>query len=302
MDRYFKKGNQYIEEVIRPLLPNVSLGGFINYNYHLSGPGQLLGSIYEKGINENASFLHFTNISNLLEIIRSKKIRMSDFNSFKDRFELCYANNNLVDIPSDFEDLKSCLFALSMCEDNEDNHSYMWEKYGDCGKGICIRLKLDKSKSVFADFYLGKVNYSDTNEISELRELKIRHNTFKSKYGEAIDNLDTILLSACSMYKKREFEKEKEFRLLAYIKQPKNHYHYSSRYPIKHKYNSKKDLIEYFMELELENEKNCLLPFLSIDSIFLEHNFYGDTIGKLRKVIELEFKKSFNRVITVFNE
>ncbi|MCP4550679.1 MAG: DUF2971 domain-containing protein [Bacteroidetes bacterium] len=312
MDAFFKYGDKYIEEVIRPLLPKANLGSFIMNKYYLFGPGQLDESIYERKFVDDSFFFHFTTISNLLEIIRSKTIRMSDFNIFSDEFELTYANNNLVENSFDFSDYKSCLFALSMCEESKENlnNNYLWENYGDNHKGACIRLKLDKKKSLFNDFYLGKIVYQHSKQILELEELKKRHFDFESKYGKAINNLDEILLTVCSMYKKATpFENEREVRLLAYIQKGENSIHTNCNHPIRHKYNSKKDLIEYFLELELEYEKetengknNYALPFISIDSVIQGDDCYLGNIGKLRSVIEYEFFDSFKRDIKFYKK
>lgn len=312
MEQFFKYGDQYIDEVIRPLLPNANLGSFIMNKYYLFGPGQLNGSIYERELEDEIFFFHFTSISSLLEIIRSQTIRMSDFNTFRDDFELTLANNNLVENPLKFEDYKSCLFALSMCEESKENlHSnYLWENYGDKHRGVCIRLRFDKKKSYLNDFYLGKIIYTSTNQISELEELKKRHSDFKIKYGKAIDNLDEILLSVCSMYKKSNpFENEKETRLLAYIQKNKNQIHTNLNHPIRHRYNSQKDRIEYFLELKLEHQitngnkimRYCL-PYFSIDGIILGDDCFRENIAKLRSVIEYEFNDSFNRPIRFYNK
>ncbi|HAZ02027.1 MAG TPA: hypothetical protein DD653_01415 [Marinilabiliales bacterium] len=310
MEAFFKFGENYINEVIKPLIPNANLGWFINRSYYLFGPGLFNNSIYERKLDEESYFFHFTSISSLLDIIRSKTIRMSDFNSFSDNFELTYANNNLVENPSEFKEYKSCLFALSMCEESVENlqNDYLWENYGDNHRGVCIKLKFVKQKSILNDFYLGKIIYKDTNQILELEELKKRHKDFENKYGEAIDNLDEILLTVCSMYKKAiPYKDENEIRLLAYIHKSENYIHTNSRSPIRHKYNSKKDLIEYFLELELESEienenkdKRYCLPYLSIDSIILGSDCFRESISKLRRVIEYEFEDSFKRELIIY--
>lgn len=309
METFFKFGENYINEVIKPLIPNANFGWFINYSYYLFEPGLFNNSIYERKLDEESYFFHFTSISKLLEIIRSKTIRMSDFNSFNDDFELTFANNNLVENPSEFKEYKSCLFALSMCEESDENlqNDYLWENYGDNHRGVCIRLKLDKRKSILNDFYLGRIIYKDINQILELEELKKRHKDFENKYGKAIDNLEEILLTVCSMYKKAiPYKDENEIRLLAYIHKGKNYIHTNSRSPIRHKYNSKKDLIEYFFELELECDmeienkgKRYCLPYLSIDSIILGSDCFRENISKLRRVIEYEFEDSFKRKLLI---
>lgn len=302
MKGFFKFGDHYIKEVIKPLIPNANLGWFIGNQYYLSGPGIFENSQFERKLDTEAYFYHFTSISSLLEIIRSGKVRMSDFNSFSDEYELTLANNNLVDESSNFTDFKSCLFALSMCEESDENlrNEFLWKNYGDNNKGVCIRLKINKSRSSLLNFYLTKIIYSDNNRISELEEVKKRHERFKRKYGYAIDNLDEILLIVCSMYKKESpYKDENETRLLAYISKNKNETHTNCSYPIRHRYNSKKDLIEYFLELELEyeNSKDSLyhLPYISIENVIFGRDINIDRLGRLLPIIEYEFWDSFKR-------
>lgn len=300
-----KLGTKYIEVVINPLLPNALWDSYVGSEFNLFGINQLSGSKYDREFIDDSYFLHFTNIDSLLEIIRSKKIRLSDFNSFDDPFELTLANKNLVDDFSVFDGLKSCLFAFSMCEDSDDNlqNDYMWNNYGKEHKGVCIKLKLDKVKSRFLDFHLGKIIYSDSDEIEELTELKNRHLNFENSHKWSISNLDNILLSVCSMYKKTTpYSEENEIRLLANIKKSNNGIHTNGTYPIRHKFDEGKNMIQYFFELELEYEnKNgkCQLPHLSIDSIYLGKKLYGNTIGQLLPVIKYEFNDSFNRKLDI---
>ncbi|MEM9687172.1 MAG: hypothetical protein AAF934_09665, partial [Bacteroidota bacterium] len=151
MEALFENGGKYIAGVIRPLLPNAHLGQFVMNNYDLLSYGQLEGSKYHFPFYEDSFFLHFTSFSSFLEIIRSKTIRISDLNSFDDPFELTHANSNLISDPdkflTQFQELKSGLFAFSMCEFTEENlkNEYMWKNYGRDHKGVCIKLKLDKS-------------------------------------------------------------------------------------------------------------------------------------------------------------
>jgi hypothetical protein len=297
--------DKYIEKVIRPLLPNAKLAWHVNDDFNLFSFDQLKGSMYSRSFNEDSYFLHFTSVTSLLEILRSKTIRMSDFNSFNDKFELSFANNNLVDDSSCFKEMKSTLFAFSMCEDTSDNltNEYMWCKYGRNHKGVCIKFKINKDKSKFDNFHLGIINYNycETNDIIELKELKKRHEEFKKKYNWTINNLDSILLSACSMYKKSEpYSKENEVRLLAYKYKSNNAIHNNIELPIKHKYDDIKNQIQYFLELELEYDKdNYHLPHISIEKIILGKKLYKNTIGQLIPVFKDEFRNSFKRELSL---
>jgi len=77
MDKLFENGNNYVDEVIRPLLPNANFVMFNQNKYSLFELEQLRNSIYDRPLDNDALFLHFTSVTKLLEIIRSKTIRMS---------------------------------------------------------------------------------------------------------------------------------------------------------------------------------------------------------------------------------
>jgi hypothetical protein len=298
MNNLFLHYDNYIKEVIHPLLPSARLDFFVDDNLNLFSQNQLQGSIYDN--NQSSSFIHFTSVTSLLEIIRSKKIRMSDFNSFSDPRELEFANSNFSNELTDTANLKSKLFALSMCDNTEENRNNetMWNSYGCDHKGVCIELKLHNSPNSLNNFHLGKIIYSPNSKISKLVDLKRRHDHYS---GKTINNLDSLLISVSSMYKrKQEFSTENESRLLAFIP---NHFkgYDPTSFPIHYKFNHDKMFTESYLELPLENEDGSNLPVLSIEKIYTGKKLFPKQLGEeaLSNIIEKEFYSSFLRKIQI---
>lgn len=306
----FELEDKYIKDVITPLLPNAKFCYKVQNNINISE--LFKDSKFERVINEDSFFLHFTNLNSLLEIIRTKKIRMSDFNSFNDKFEVVFANSNIVgdNDHKEFEQLKSCLFALSLCEDTSKNidNEYMWKNYAVkkyLHKGVCIRFKISKEISDYSPFHFGKIQYYPNIIIPELKELKERHIKFVNKYDYNIANLNSLLPIVCSMYKKsKPFKNENEVRLLLHVWKNRNSVHSISNLPIRHKYNLiEEEQIQYFFELELEKFNQiggCPSPHVSIESIRYGKNLNQDKLGRIHQIIKDEFTNSFGRDLFLF--
>lgn len=305
MDNFFNKGDLYLKEVIHPLIPNVSLGSyhFVNdgLRIELFGPGHLDKSIYSLEFIDHIYLLHFTSVSNLFHIVRDKKIHMSDFNIFRDEQEFYFAQKNAKDIKNEF--IKSELFALSLCENTERvlSDDFMWNNYGKGHKGVCIKLKIHRDKGFFNDFYLSKILYKEEkNDIKELVELKERHEVFNLKYGWAISNLDEVLFSVYSMYKREiPYKDEKEIRLLKRIKKLQEAPHNTDE-PIRYQYNEMANALNYIYELPLENEdQHYRSPFISIEQIFIGKKIHGVALGNIVNIIKSEFDSSFDRKVVI---
>lgn len=288
MKELFTKNEKYIREVINPLLPNARQGFFIStgdrLEMRLFEIDQLIGSIYDYKIDNDCYFLHFTSIPNLLSILKTENLRMSELNYLEDKEEFKFANSNITDYSDNdkISQLKSDIFSLSLCEYSKDIlfDEHIWETHGRQRKGACIKIKLHKN-SLTLDFYLTKIIYKKEGQIKELRDLKARHDNFVTKYGWGIDNLDELLNLICSFYKVYEkFHTEKEIRLIKYNQKSFDIIHDIFNQPIG-VIDIKTDKIYYYYELEV-NKKTKKNPYISIENIYL-----GDKINEPSPKLEV---------------
>jgi hypothetical protein len=164
-----KNVKKYLKEVIKPLLPNASIGSvfsmgaagipFGSATIELSKRNKVLfmSPYYYEG---ELKFIHYTSLKALISILRERAIRMYDLNSLQDPLELSFA---IPEVKHNLKKLKESIFSLSMCKfkDIEDEIDLInWRYYGKDGQGIGIILTFDSKKQ--KDWYaynLSKVYY-----------------------------------------------------------------------------------------------------------------------------------------------
>ena len=93
----FEKGDKYIAEVIRPLLPNSRQSTFLSsgndLRLELFAPEIFNGSSFDYPFEKDLELIHFTTISNLFNILMTKALWMKDLNSLNDKSEFIFANS-----------------------------------------------------------------------------------------------------------------------------------------------------------------------------------------------------------------
>jgi len=260
------------------LLPNARLGIFHTMNYMINTNLKLfedfmLGqSIYDKDFETDLEFLHFTSIPNLLNILKSQTLRMSDLNYMEDKEELNFACKNLNDKNSEdrFWKLKSSIFSLSLCDYSEKIlfDKEMWMSYGRKRRGACIKLKIHHSKRLPLNYYINNIIYHPESPIKELNELRERHDDFKKEHGWAIKNLDECLNILCSFYKRESFRKENESRLVRYIRLEHDETHDEDLTKIGVNVPEGHSRFTYYYDLQL-NSSNTRDPLVTIEKIFV---------------------------------
>ncbi|MGY6648717.1 DUF2971 domain-containing protein [Wenyingzhuangia sp. IMCC45574] len=291
----------YIKEVISPLLPNAELenwltAGISNYSdieIGLSNLDICKGSNYEFNFDgsDSVELIHFTSINNLFSILRSKSLWMRDLNSMEDENEFIFANKFLPQ-HDDVQKLKKKIMSLSFLLFSEDQvkNEYMWKKYGDDHKGVCIKFKLKKlnSAQMFMNpYHISKIKYRCIEkEISELKLLKERHNAFLENYGYAANNINEILLVLSASYKnKKEFHKEQEIRILKYIKNLIPEFTYDSK-------SKKTSRFVEFPINSIKTRKNH--PILNIQEFIFGKNVDMETIPLITDSASYSLKTYIN--------
>lgn len=300
----FEKGDRYISEVIKPLLPEAKLSTYLQVGLNSNSdinislePFELFkNSQYELTFEDDTYLIHFTSINNLLNIIRSKSLWMNDLNSMEDKSEFVFANKHLS--KNDSESLKSNILSLSFCEFSENTvlNDFMWKRYGENHKGVCLKIKLHKKRNLPPWFFIGKINYEKNEVIKELKDLKNRHDDFHEKYGYSISNINELLYSVSSMYKThQDYHQEKEIRLLNYINSNSEPLKNYSKPPLEHKYNIDVKKFNYFKELPINRRNDDIIaPHISIEEIIFGKNIDDGEFLILKRLIEEKYEIAFN--------
>lgn len=170
-------------------------------------------------ISLQQSFIHYTSLQSLSSILINGYFRFSEFRHFEDKAELHYAsmlfddNEILKSSSQKIDDKKECCFALSACivPDETMKNSFMWEKYGNKGRGVIIQFKLNYNKS--CNFLFGKMQYGDKElkPIKKLKELaqKFYADNNKFKY----DDFSEVILELLAYHKFEKYREENEVRI-----------------------------------------------------------------------------------------
>ena len=292
----------YFDKVIHLFLPNAIPGSWSQTGENISLKFHEFklfnGSKFEAA--SISDFIHFTSVSNLISIIKSKSILFSDLNLFNDQNELLLANRNLVDFWKDpcFYDLKSQLFAFSLCplSDETKNSKKMWNSYGRNGKGACIHFSIDRNL-LFHNYFFGKIQYHPDIPIQELVSLRQRHENFNKTHKIQIVNFPETLGVVSSFYKETGFEDENEIRLLKYIfKPPEDPHFYSESGNIILCFDDDLGKIKYRLRVKLEDE-SC--GNITIKSIYLKEEINEPNLTQIYQYIIDIFSQTFNKPIDI---
>jgi hypothetical protein len=232
----FENVDKFGKEVINPIFPHANFASSFmvsspdelatDFNGKLSPINLFKDTDYEyKG---DGKFIHYTSLFGIKAILETGYIRMSEFGNLIDKSELQYASEIFIDNPifqikkEKLEQLKENLFCLSMCESNDKTkrNSFLWEVYGDKGKGAVIEFELTKNNPKL--FLLGKVQYGE-ERLQQLRELKKNAEKFKKdNNGFFPNNFIELLAEIQSFHKSKRYDAEKEVRL--FLKTDKRQY------------------------------------------------------------------------------
>lgn len=251
----------------------------------------------------NNRFLHYTSLQGLIAILKSKKIRIYDFNNFNDPIEFIYANKyfrNFSD-PSELREYKRQLFALSMCEYSDDlvnNNIDLWRLYADNGRGACITFEIaQENLSNLHHFAFGKIRYNPTPEkIKELDEILSRDLQFQHDNNFRCNNLADLITPLCCFYKSDLFKIENEVRLFHFSKRRLYDRHESETVECELNREGKK---VYYIELPIDKEEDPSIPFLKIKTVHLGYNLSADTRYEVSDTIgELKFPYNFELGLT----
>lgn len=221
-DPNFKNIELYEKSVLKKVLPNAH---FKKTGFTLSGDlplkkfDALISSekLFEETqykFDESSSFIHFTSLPALSQILKSGFLRMSDFNCLSDKSELHFASSIFSNGENKkIEEAKTNIFCLSACLSRPEilDSQHMWNQYASKGMGCAIEYKFTSTK--IHNMIFGKVLYGKEN-LKNLRKLKKLDDAFKNEHDLEVTDLPVLLLKVSAFHKKISFKKENEVRLL----------------------------------------------------------------------------------------
>lgn len=303
-----KNVDKFRKKVIHPFFPNADFKS----TFMVSSPDEPATSFEGKLSPINlfkdtdyeyrgeGKFIHYTSLFGVKAILETGYIRMSEFGNLIDKNELQYASKIFIDNPvfqikkEELEQLKENVFCLSMCKssDKTKQNAFMWEIYGDKGKGVVIEFELTKKDPTH--FLLGNIQYGEKN-LRKLRELKKNAENFKKENNDFFpNNFAELFMEIKSFHKSKRYDTEKEVRL--FLKTDKLQYEEHKLESIYKDINSKQE-VKYFNKLYLKGRH----PYEEKEINTNEHNYsYFDEFPQIEiKNIILGFNISVENKVAI---
>jgi hypothetical protein len=285
----FDRIEKFKNEVIKPIFPNVKFESSMmvtalgepatSFKGKLSSINLFKDTKYEyKG---DSKFLHYTSLFSLKAVLETGFLRMSEFGNLIDKNELMYASENFINNPifqikkEELEQLKENIFCLSACQSNEETKrdAFMWEVYGDKGKGVFIEFEFTKKDP--NKFLLGKVQYGNES-LKPLKDLEKGVEKFaKDEQNILPNNFSEFFMEIQSFHKAERYKVEQEVRL--FLKVEKQAHKVHKLESIYQDINSNQE-VKYFYKLFLKARR----PFLDFeDSLSNEEDAVFDEFPQI---------------------
>lgn len=220
--------------------------------------------LFKKIIEINTSKIyHYTSFQSLINILKSRQIRLSSIAGLNDRDELSYFDqetNHEIKNQYHYKRIEACnnrfLISCSFLQDDLNQ----WRLYGSDGCGVSIEFRINETISDF--FYLGKILYGNQiiNELNQFIE------TVYKNYNIAFVFKEFLVWK--HFFKSKDWSYEKEVRLL---------------------YTNPKVRIESELEWDI-NRYNILTKYQYVDMQNMPITISGITLGP--KLSENEFNKA----------
>lgn len=331
LDEAWPLMEKFEKDVFKQVFPNSkflnkysagSMGGCFAYD------GLFNSTPYEIGLQQ--SFIHYTSLQSLTAILNNGYFRFSEFRHFEDKDELHYAkklcsdNEILKSSSQKIDDKKECCFALSACiiSDETMKSSFMWEKYGNKGKGVIIQFKLNYNKS--CHFLCGKIQYGykDLKPIKQLIELAQKFYAENNKFK--YDDFTEVILELLAYHKFEKFSEESEVRMFFREDKPSHEEHNheaiykditsdnEARYFFRTFLTERKAVLEkeaFEILKDLEKTKSSMkeyfehYPTIDIQKIILGNNVTDDQKFEIVQLLQnLKNKYNYNFEILYINK
>ena len=238
------------------------------------------------------SFIHYTSFSNLLSILKEKKIRLYNLCGMDDIEEFEVPLGKISHVLSDYEvnEIKQKIFCFSMCEteiEYKKDSLPLWRSYAQDGYGVGIVFTFNKrfaKKWIHA--MLSKVYY-DPKHLDKFRKIELLYKKFKEKHKLAISNFDEMFYKYFAFHKSLIYKSEKEVRLV-YCEGFHSYNKPTIKLDVTRRY-KKTSYIELDLEWELPNSlkqigATNIRPIIRIDKILFGYRLSNGTKWDLADV------------------
>lgn len=181
----------------------------LNNRYIIFGDiSNILGLTEADNISSDIFLYKYMSLSTYFSMLKNTSYRMNSITSMNDESESFFLNDDLFELYSGKGKeerygtlIENSRILISSFTDKNDN-SLMWQLYGDFGKGICLRFRINKDQ-------VKKIHYIDERSEGYIKLKKIVQ-VLKS------DNIEIIFSDAdkYKFYMKSDgFKHEDEYRL-----------------------------------------------------------------------------------------
>jgi len=188
------------------------------------------------GFKSTATFIHYTSVDSLFNILNSKNLRLYNLNNLNDPNELRFAlsktgiTKDMINIPF----YQRSMFLTSFCSYDMEKHNEdynMWRLYGHDGNGVGLVFQIENISDKWNDVYFGKVHYGDSNITFEnLKAFIAFHHEFNNE-NKILQNYPHWIPIMCMLHKNEVWQIENEYRLFAFC--PFDEYSFKSSPHIK---------------------------------------------------------------------
>lgn len=172
-------------------------------------------------LDNKQTFIHYTSIDTMVNIINTKNIRMYNCANLNDSLEMEFAlkEQSFQISKEDLQSFKDYTFLLSGCKYNvaeNDEDFSMWRFYGNSGKGVGMVFEIENVADDWQGAFMNDVYYGKKNEQFKdfLRFLDF-HNDFQ-KENQLFQNIPYFIPAYAFLFKDEIWSVEKEIRLFAY--------------------------------------------------------------------------------------
>lgn len=252
---------------------------------------------------QNKKFLHYTRFSNFVEILKSRSIRLYDFNNFNDPSEFFFSELIKSEVTNDLiPNDKGKLFAFSFNESKEEDFN-MWRLYGDDGNGVAFEFEFlgsEREQDTWGNHFLSEVKYDESEgELVNKFILDCKEFFERNNYAR-IPSIKSFILPILGSIKRGIYQDEKEIRLLSVANDffyngldSLPYYNYSlSREGSLVKYCSipisdfkDYEALIHANKTNVDMRRNAYLPHVSLTKIIIGYRADNSACEKKRKMI-----------------